>query len=233
MDIFSIIMLALAAYVLYAAIAGKGNLYDTSNVKEGQEKQYKKTMRLFYAGLGVEMLLNSASSIIINMCYTETVDGSPVVQKEAVAGPAFLSHISGQFFVIFGYVMFGLMVVTIVLMMVMMRKFIDKEKQQKAREAAQNAGRGDGHILPTSAFEFDENGELKPDRQEEPETEEEKEFKAELAAITNEELEEEIIDNVEEEAAAAEDDEMASEQASDGSFASATDEDQVDLTRRD
>ena len=42
---FDLLLLAMGAYVLFAGITGKGNLYATENIKKGMEEAFRKTMR--------------------------------------------------------------------------------------------------------------------------------------------------------------------------------------------
>ena len=55
--IFPLVLLGIACYVLYSAITGKGKLFATDNIKEDKVADFKKWLRLIYAGLGVVMLI--------------------------------------------------------------------------------------------------------------------------------------------------------------------------------
>ncbi len=55
--LFIVILFAIAAYVLYAAIVGKGRLYNAEFIKAEMMDKFKKTLRLLYLALGIVMLL--------------------------------------------------------------------------------------------------------------------------------------------------------------------------------
>lgn len=57
--LFIIFLLAIAAYVLYAAIVGKGRLYNAEFIKEELKAKFHKVLRLLYLTLGIVMLLET------------------------------------------------------------------------------------------------------------------------------------------------------------------------------
>lgn len=163
-SLFDLILLALAIYVLYSGIRGKGRLYNLENIKEGMEKPFIRLSRRIYILLGVGMLINSGSSMLRAYLYsyqevtaaTDTTaavyDWVPKVElgQFSFLSPKLLGAIS--------YVALGATIVLVVLLIILMRKYIDKNAQQKASSAAEQAQRNRqaGHTLPVSAFEFDE-----------------------------------------------------------------------------
>jgi hypothetical protein len=154
-NLFDIVMLAMGVYVLYAGITGKGKFYAMDNIKEGMEKKFKSTMRKCYTGLGIVMLLNSCVSFLQSYLYT--VKDGEVVAKQDLGSWAFLTP---TLFNVLIYVFLGLTIVGIVLMAVLMRRFVDKEAEKRARtEPDPRAQRQAGHTLPVDAFDFDDEDE--------------------------------------------------------------------------
>ena len=72
-SLFDMLLLAIAAYVLYAGIVGKGRLFSLENIKEGMEKEYISMSRKFYILLGVFMLINSGASLLRGVFYQQVV----------------------------------------------------------------------------------------------------------------------------------------------------------------
>lgn len=60
LDIFQA---AIGVYLLIAAISGKGKVYENEYVKEGCEKKYRKTMRIFMFILGPLCMLGAAANL--------------------------------------------------------------------------------------------------------------------------------------------------------------------------
>ncbi|MDO4564197.1 MAG: hypothetical protein Q4C04_01105 [Clostridia bacterium] len=58
--LFILFLGAIAVYVLYAAISGKGRLYNADFIKEALKAKFHKVMRLMYLALGLVMLLEAA-----------------------------------------------------------------------------------------------------------------------------------------------------------------------------
>ena len=128
---------------------------DRDNIKEGMEKKFKSTMRKCYTGLGIVMLLNSCVSFLQSYLYT--VKDGEVVAKQDLGSWAFLTP---TLFNVLIYVFLGLTIVGIVLMAVLMRRFVDKEAEKRARtESDPRAQRQAGHTLPVDAFDFDDEDE--------------------------------------------------------------------------
>lgn len=158
-SLFDLLLLAMGAYVLIAGITGRGRLYAADNIKEGMEEKFRKTMRKVYLGLGIVMVLNGVVSLLMNLLYTTRV------VQEATETTAAVTEIIPQFELGFWsfltpglltalvYVCMGLIVALIVLMIVMLRKFTDRNAP---RGASPQNDRQAGHILPVDAFEFDE-----------------------------------------------------------------------------
>lgn len=59
--LFVLFLFAIAIYVLYAAITGKGRLYSAEFIKESMKEKFRKVMRLMYLALGIVMLLEAAT----------------------------------------------------------------------------------------------------------------------------------------------------------------------------
>ena len=156
---FDYLLLAMAVYVLYAGISGKGRLYAVENIKEGMEKAFKKTMRWVYIGLGASMVLNSATSLLINTLYTLSAEDGSYTAAVELGKWAFLTP---ELLRVLGYVFLGLTIAGVVLMIVVMRRFVDKEAQKKAQQQSAQVARQAGHILPVSAFEFDDEETSEP-----------------------------------------------------------------------
>ncbi len=155
MFFFNIILLALALYVLVVAIRGKGRLYDTKFIKDGKEKEYVKAIRIVYLFMSIVMILNSAANIISDIYYTDNESFAAMRAK----GMGVLSFLTQDVLFVLSMVFLGLVVVSLVVLVVVSRKFIDKEKQQAGMQAQRGSysdPRQQGHILPVSAFEFDE-----------------------------------------------------------------------------
>jgi len=60
---FSILLAAIAVYLLYSAIRGKGRLFQAENLKEKYKDNFVKVLRWFYLALSILMLLNTAASV--------------------------------------------------------------------------------------------------------------------------------------------------------------------------
>ena len=62
-DFLDIFQAAMGVYMLIAAIAGKGKIYEQEYVKEGCEKKYRKTIRIFLFILGPLCMLGAALNV--------------------------------------------------------------------------------------------------------------------------------------------------------------------------
>lgn len=151
----NIIMLITSIYVLYGGIKGSGKLYDTSNIKEGREKEYCKLLRKAYIVLGALMLLNSVCGIAEDYIYPNRA----VVPAHDLGVFSFYTATVAK---VLQYTTWGVVILAFVLLILVMRKFTDKEAAaKKAQEAAEEAkkNRQYGHTLPVDAFEFDDDEE--------------------------------------------------------------------------
>jgi hypothetical protein len=159
---FDWLLIAVSFYVLYSGIVGKGKLYSVENIKEGMEEEFKALSRKIYIFLGIAMVINSAASLVRNMFYsyqeitpaTETakaVFGYKLIEGKSLGAFSFMTPIA---FDIISYIALGVTLGLIVLLVVKMRKYIDKDAQAKAKQSA--APRG-GSSMPSSAFNFDED----------------------------------------------------------------------------
>lgn len=171
MSLFDWIMLAMGAYVLYAGITGKGRLYVVENVKEGMEENLKKFSRLLYIILGIIMVVNSATSIVKYAFYAyqevlpATDTAAAVYDWVAIKDLGSFSFLTVQVLDIIAYVFLGLCIACIVILIIGFRKMTDKNAKPKPKPEAQQAAQNQaGHVLPVSAFEFEE--EAQPESEE-------------------------------------------------------------------
>lgn len=167
------LLLAIGVYVLIGGIRGKGRLFTMEFLKEGYEEKFKKTLRAIYIPLGIVMLINGSLSIVKGLLY-EPVELPASANGAAAYGWALkegkdlgaFSFVTPEFFTVLTYVCMGIVVAFVVLLVVMMRRMTDKEAQKKASGAGGPGARArdprqGGHILPVSAFDFDEPEEQK------------------------------------------------------------------------
>jgi hypothetical protein len=166
-SLFDLLLLAISVYVLYAGITGKGRLYTIENIKEGKETEFKALMRKLYIVLGILMTINSGASLLKGMYYTyqETVAATDttgavyewVMTKDLGA----FSFMTARAFDIVSWVALAFTLALIVVLVVFMRRYTDKEKEA-AKKSGGSAGsaacaRKGGCVLPSSAFEFEED----------------------------------------------------------------------------
>ena len=158
---FDWLLLAISVYVLYAGIVGKGRLYSVENIKEGQEEAFKALSRKIYIFLGIAMVINSGASLLRSTFYTyqevtpATGTTSAVYDMVATRDLGAFSFLTPEVFNIISYVALALTMGLIVLLVVKMRKFVDKNAQAK-KSAAAGPAKG-GSSMPSSAFNFDED----------------------------------------------------------------------------
>lgn len=82
--LFCVIMVALAVYLLYSVISGKGKLLATENIRKGKEAQYVKHLRLIYLVLAIVILFMAAFNFAEQVAYrtdyyyefTDTYEGA-------------------------------------------------------------------------------------------------------------------------------------------------------------
>jgi len=67
--LFTIMLGAIAIYVLYSAIRGKGRLFQADAIKEKFKDKYVKILRIIYLALGICMLLNTAASALNSILF--------------------------------------------------------------------------------------------------------------------------------------------------------------------
>ena len=158
---FDWLLLAISVYVLYAGIVGKGRLYSVENIKEGQEEAFKALSRKIYIFLGIAMVINSGASLLRSTFYTyqevtpATGTTAAVYDMVATRDLGAFSFLTPEVFNIISYVALALTMGLIVLLVVKMRKFVDKNAQAK-KSAAAGPAKG-GSSMPSSAFNFDED----------------------------------------------------------------------------
>ncbi len=158
---FDWLLLAISVYVLYAGIVGKGRLYSVENIKEGQEEAFKALSRKIYIFLGIAMVINSGASLLRSTFYTyqevtpATGTTAAVYDMVATRDLGAFSFFTPEVFNIISYVALALTMGLIVLLVVKMRKFVDKNAQAKKSAAAGPAKSGSS--MPSSAFNFDED----------------------------------------------------------------------------
>jgi hypothetical protein len=154
--LFDWLMLAISVYVLYAGIVGKGRLYSVENIKEGKEEEFKAFSRKVYIFLGITMVINSAASLLRANAYpaATAADGTPIAPNIDLG--ALSSILTPLVLNIISYTALGLTLALIVLLIVKMRQYVDKNAQQK-KDSGTSCARGSCNTLPSSAFEFDED----------------------------------------------------------------------------
>ena len=155
---FDWLLLAVSFYVLYAGIVGKGKLYSVENIKEGMEEEFKALSRKIYIFLGIAMVINSAASLLRNTFYAyqeitpATETAKAVYDWVTLKDLGAFSFLTPVVFDVISYVALALTLGLIVLLVVKMRKYIDKEAQSKASQGAAKSASS----MPSSAFNFDE-----------------------------------------------------------------------------
>ena len=155
---FDWLLLAISVYVLYAGIVGKGRLYSVENIKEGKEEEFKQLSRKIYIFLGIAMVINSGASLLRSTFYTyqevTPASGTTAAVYDLVATKDLgaFSFLTPTVFDIISYVALAVTLGLIVLLVVKMRKYIDKEAQSKASQGAAKSASS----MPSSAFNFDE-----------------------------------------------------------------------------
>ena len=158
--LFDWLLLAISVYVLYAAIVGKGRLYSVENIKEGKEEEFKALSRKIYLFLGIAMVINSGASLVRSNFYSYTEVTAATDTAKAVyelmptKSLGVFSFLKPQVLDIISYVALAITLGMIVLLVVKMRKFIDKDAQAKKQSASRPSS---GSSMPSSAFDFDED----------------------------------------------------------------------------
>jgi len=158
---FDWLLLAISVYVLYAGIVGKGRLYSVENIKEGKEEEFKQLSRKIYIFLGIAMVINSGASLLRSTFYTyqevtpATDSAAAVYGLVATKDLGAFSFLTPEVFNVISYAALAVTLGLIVLLVVKMRKFVDKNAQAK-RSAAAGPAKG-GSSMPSSAFNFDED----------------------------------------------------------------------------
>ena len=157
---FDWLLLAISAYVLYAGITGKGRLYNVENIKEGKEQEFKDLSRKIYIYLGIAMVVNSGASLLRSTLYTyqeitpATDSAAAVYDMVATRDLGSFAFLTPTVFNIVSYVALAITLGLIVLLVVKMRKYVDKDAQAKKSTAASPAKSSSS--MPSSAFNFDE-----------------------------------------------------------------------------
>ncbi len=160
--LFDWLLLAISVYVLYAAIVGKGRLYSVENIKEGKQEEFKALSRKIYFFLGIAMIINSAASLMRSTFYAyqevtpATDTASAVYEWVSTKSLGAFSFLTIPVLDITSYVALAITLGMIVLLVVKMRKFVDKDAQAKKSQGA-SCARGGCNTMPTSAFDFDED----------------------------------------------------------------------------
>ena len=151
MNLFDFAMGLIGVYVLISGIVGKGRLF-THHAKKGYEKKLKTLLRVCYIVLGVFLILNSGSALLKRFFYTAVEkDGSyEWVLKEGMDLGAF-SFLKPHVLDVINYVTTFFNLGSIGVVVVMLRKWGASVAPVKNEDPRQQ-----GHVLPVSAFEFDE-----------------------------------------------------------------------------
>ncbi len=159
---FDYILLGMGLYVLVSGIRGKGRLFTAENLKEGMEEKFMKIMRVLYIILGAVMTLNGGVSLVKYNFYTfvpATAESAATWTPSGDLGA--FSFLTIPVLNVLTYVCMGVCLACIVYMIIVIRKMTDRNaprKQESAQGGAAQtqAARQEGHVLPVSAFEFDE-----------------------------------------------------------------------------
>lgn len=165
-SLFDMLLLAMGVYVLVAGITGKGKMYTADNIKKGMEEKFKKTLRILFLCLGIFMILNSVSSLLMGMLYTSQVVQEATETTAAVyeVVPAVelggWSFLTPELLTTLMYVFMGVTIALVVALIFIIRKFVDKNAP---RQRQGNDPRQAGHVLPVDAFEFDDASEQSGD----------------------------------------------------------------------
>ena len=164
------LLLGIGVYVLYGGIRGKGRLFSMEHVKKEYTEKFKKVSRIIYLPMGALMLLNGASSLLKDYFY-EQVEIRTATESSAAEYGWMLkegrnlgsfSFMSPQIFNILTYTFMGLVVAGVVLLIIVTRKMTDKNAPKNpsgASDGQRQSERQAGHVLPISAFEFDDETE--------------------------------------------------------------------------
>ncbi len=158
-SLFDWLLLAVSVYVLYAGIVGKGRLYSVENIKEGQEEAFKAFSRKIYIFLGIAMVINSGASLLRSSFYTyeeitpATDTAKAVYQWVSTKDLGVFSFLTPAVLDIISYTALAITLALIVLLIVKMRKYIDKNVQTKKSETTKKGGSS----MPSSAFDFEED----------------------------------------------------------------------------
>ena len=221
--LFTIVLLAVAGYVLFSAIKGSGKLFAVDNIKDDKIPQFKKLLRPIYGVLGGIMLLMALLSAYQNIVYSENTyafaddfrtyfadqiaeDGSiqgieanvngvypyskmstffstlkapelpegvapnyaeavrdengelvfvGIGEQEVNQNPVYTALrkvIPYQLTNILTWVFMGVAILIVIGVFILMHKFTDKEKFEKAKKQRASGGSD----MPSSAFDFDE-----------------------------------------------------------------------------
>lgn len=167
-SLFDYIMLGMGLYVLVAGIRGKGRLYQVENIKEGMVEKFISIMRRLYIAIGSVMTINGLLSIARYSLFT-LVEVTPATDTAAAvydwvpkAESGFWSFLTIPVIQVLTYICTALSIGGIIVLIVITRKMTDKEaaaKQAAAARAGSAPANQAGHILPVSAFDFDDEPE--------------------------------------------------------------------------
>ena len=151
MNLFDGAMGLIGVYVLIAGIVGKGRLFQ-HHAKKGMEKKLKTLLRICYIVLGIFLILNSGSALLKRYFYTvvETADGYEWVLKEGMSLGAF-GFLQPRVLDVINYASTFFNLGAIGVVVVMLRKWGASVAPVQSQDERQK-----GHVLPVSAFEFDE-----------------------------------------------------------------------------
>ena len=154
MNLFDFAMGLIGVYVLIAGIVGKGRLF-RHHAKKDMEKKLKKLLRICYIVLGIFLILNSGSALMKRYFYAvvENESGYEWVLKDGMSLGAF-SFLTPRALDIINYLTTFVNLGTIGVLVVMLRKWGASVAPVQNKDPRQQ-----GHVLPVSAFEFDEEQE--------------------------------------------------------------------------
>ena len=150
--LFDLLLIIMSFYVLISGIRGKGKLYQVDIVKEGKEELFYKTVRKIYIALGIAMVINSLSSLLLTELYTYDDAYQLTVPLYDLGDWAFLTPK-----LIKGISMAALivMIALLVVLGIFMSKVTDRNAPPKKKEGAPRNGTKEPVFFPSSAFEFE------------------------------------------------------------------------------
>lgn len=149
--ILDVIIAALGVYLLVSGIRGKGKFYQVQQVKEENRAEYVKAAKKNFIIIGVALIVDGVMSALKEVLYESSADGMEQVAKTSIQIPYTVFEITVL-------AVLAVLIITVIRMNKLTKKYV-----------VPNMGNGEGqtgsgkpqtnHVLPVSAFEFDEEKE--------------------------------------------------------------------------